>query len=251
MTNPQRFSLVVDGSDVDPTTVRLSDLLGILSSIQTALMATAGGKKKQHHLSLVDVKKGSLKLVLEADSAITAAAKRVATAIQTRSSEGLPQPAVASVRDLQKRIKPHHWNVTLINSDFHSTIAYDSPVFADPLVRGRTTIFGSVTKVGGLRPTARVLLSGSKLFTAEIVSKEIAQALARSLYEQVELHGDAWWYSSTMELTRFRVDSIGEFDPNASDPLLAFSKLSEKYGGVWDSVDPDDFVRQQREEPLE
>jgi len=248
MADYRRFSLIVDGHNVDPSSVRLSDLLGILGNLHTALMATAGGKKEQHHLSLVDVAKGSLTLVLEADSAVTAAAQRVATAIQNRSGEGLPQPAVASVRDLQRRLRLHDWNVTLANGNFHSTIKSDVPVFADPLVHGHTIIFGTVTKVGGIRPTASIVLLNSKHFTAELATKEIAQRLAPSLYKPVELHGDAWWYSSTMELNRFRVSSIGDFDHQASEPMRAFSELKERFGSVWDSIDPDEFVRQQREE---
>lgn len=251
MSQYRRFSLVVEGSDVDPSTVRLSDLLGILSSIQTALMSTAGGKKEEHHLSLIDVEKGSLTLILEADIIVTNAAKRVSAAIESRSSEGLPQPAVASVRDLQKRIKPHRWNVTLLNGDFRSTIRADVPVFADPLIRGATTIFGTVSKVGGIRPTASIILPNSKHFTAELESRDIAQKLAPSLYKEVELQGDAWWYSSTMELSRFRVNGVSASGHKFSDPLRSFSELKEKIGGVWDSIDPDDFVRQQREETAE
>lgn len=251
MATSRRFSLVVEGSDVDPSTVRLSDLLAILSNIQTALMSTAGGKKEEHHLSLIDVEKGSLTLVLEADAMVAIAAKKVSDAIQSRSGAGLPQPAVASVRDLQKRIKPHHWNVTLLNGDFRSTIMADVPVFSDPLIRGSSTIFGTISKVGGIRPTASVLLPNSKHFTVELGSKEIAQKLAPALYREVELQGDAWWYSSTMELNRFRVSGVGYSGRKTSDPLLSFAELKDKIGGVWDSIDPDDFVRQQREETTE
>jgi hypothetical protein len=248
MASYPRFSVVIEGQGVTPSTVRLSDLLTVLGSFQTALMATAGGKQEKHHLCLVDVSKGSLALVLEGDIAITNAASRLAAAIESRSGKSLPQPAVASIRELHKRAKSRDWSITMMNGNFRSTMRPEVPVFADPLVSGATTIFGTVMTVGGVKPTAKIVLADSRHITAEVASKEVAQKLAPSLYQKVELHGDAWWYSSSMELSRFKINSIGDFSYKSGDPTRAFGDLRSEFGSVWDNVDPDDFVRQQREE---
>lgn len=250
MPDKSHLAFTINENGARPDRIRLRDLLFFLEKLESAIASTAeymGQDKGSIDVSLTVVREGSAIYDMSANGGAVDAAERISYAIVNRSSEGLPQSAVHSLTEMQKRAFKLGHSLGLNNGRFSAEIVPSVPLFSDALVNGSTTLYAYLNAVGGVQPTAKLVLPGDKRFTAEVPTKEFAQVLVQSLYSYVTLEGEAWWHASSMELRRFRIRRIGEYEHSLANPTDAFAALRELSAGVWDDVDPDSYVREQRD----
>jgi len=250
MADIGHLAFTIAGPDAGPANIRLRDLLALLAELEIAITATArhmGASEDHSVLSLSDIRRGSAVYELAASGPAQQAAERISHAINRRNSEYLPQQAADSLMEIHRRSVRMGMAFVLNNGQFKSTIEPSIPLFSDALIHGATSVFGYLNAIGGTRPTAKIKLSEGKQITAEVLNQELAQQLGQHLYHFIELHGDAWWHAATMDLRRFRIRRIGTYD-DAISVSQAFAELAAVSPGTWDSVDPADYINEQRSE---
>lgn len=241
------LAFTIAGQDTTPEGIRLRDLLLLLADLETAVIATArhmGADGDDTFLGLQEISNGSAVYELSATAPAQLAAERISTAINRRDSALLPQQAVECLNEIQKRSFRMGKSFQLNNGQFQARIEPSFPLFSDALVVGATSLFGTLVAVGGARPTAKLRLSDGQLFTAEVPTHSLAQNLGKMLYRELELEGEAWWHAATMELRRFRVKRVGTYD--FTTPSQAFADLASIAPGLWEDIDPDTYINEQR-----
>lgn len=241
----------IDGQNVKPATVRARDLLALLTKLESALAATAkwnGASEEELHISLVDVRDGSDRLIFAADDTMTAAAKTVSDAINQEDGSLLPPQAVFSLLDMHKAATKRAWSLGLHNGTFAATMEPGKEVFRTAVFKGQTTLFAQLTSVGGRKPTAHLILNNFQKLTAEVRSISLAKELGRHLYRNVTLIGEACWSAKDMRLRRFRIEELGDFEDDEADPLEAFEFLRKAVGDKWEGVDPDEYISDLRKD---
>jgi hypothetical protein len=116
-------------------------------------------------------------------------------------------------------------------------------LFSPPEIRGSTSLVIHLIRVGGEeRSTATIRVPDGQKLTAEIASSRLAQELGTMLYQDIEVCGEAAWASKTYKLLEFKITGIGPYKESESDPLHAIEQLSVLSRGIWDNVDPRQYV---------
>lgn len=249
------IQVTIDGVDVRPDTVPLSDLLDVLNKFNAALSATArhaGMAPTDIHISLIGVQSGSDTLVLSTDAQTHGHAQRIIEAIEESDAGQLPPEAERSLRDLWKKAATREWDIgiqRLNGSSQAATIRSSRPLFQQARAKGATAFVVRVIRVGGEgKPTATVLLADGQKLTASVASPELAEHLGSLLYKHVEVRGDAVWDTTDWSVREFTIREVGEYTEETSNPVAALDNLAKASQGFWDTVDPTVFIREQRSE---
>lgn len=123
---------------------------------------------------------------------------------------------------------------------------YDA-IAAAAFVRGQTTLFGTIERVGGAsaaRCAVRVP-EQTKLVYCNVGTDELAKRIGQYLYQDISLHGEATWLRANWRITNFDINS---FDPPKTGSLNDALRDIWKAGGkAWDKVDdPAAFIAEMR-----
>lgn len=113
-------------------------------------------------------------------------------------------------------------------------------------IRGATTIYGELLRVGGVTPKAMIRIPGSNYpLNINIGSKELAKSLAPRIYEQVGLSGEAVWESENMQIVDFTASSLVEFkEAGVAD---VFRRLRDVAEDDFKNIDAVGFIESLRE----
>lgn len=252
-TMPNQIQIRITGNGIKPETVELSDLVEVLRDFCTALMSTArnaGQTRNETHLSLVAIEDKSCGSLLEMDPRTYRQSDRITQAINTGNPDSITEPAQNALFRLWRRARSNGWDAIEINrnGDGNARIDPDKPLFKKSKFPERTTIVAWVIRTGGFNPTAEIRLPNQQELAIELASTELASYLGESLYKWVELEGDATWDVTDWKLTRFRATAHGKYRSDLAKPSNALNLLAEASGGFWDSVDPDAFMREVRDD---
>ena len=249
------IQLTIDGVNVRPDTVPLSDLLDVLNKFNAALCATArhaGMASGDIHISLVGVQSGSNTLVLSTDTQTHSHAQRIVEAVEGSDPTQLPSEAQNSLRDLWKKAAKRNWDIGIQRSNGSTRIATirpDRALFQQALARGATAFVVRVIRVGGEgKLTANIRLPDGQKLTASVASREVAEQLGSLLFKHVEVRGDAVWATTDWCIREFTIREVGEYTEETSNPVAALDDLAEASQGFWDTVDPTAYIREQRSE---
>ncbi len=251
MNKPAHIVVEISGPGAQVQCIRLRDLIEILSDLERALVSTANpghDPASDVKISLVRMERKLARWHLRGSMRVRNAAEKIATAIEAQTAQILPQPATEHIRDMHRRAVKRGWSITFGNATFSTKIEPDREIFADPVIKGTTTVFGKLMGVGGRRPRAKIELPNAKLFTADVGDVELAKQLGNMLYKFVSLNGDARWYTKSLELSHFRIREIGAFNETRANPRTAFDALRLIAPGTWDDIDPDRYIRDLRDD---
>ena len=246
------IEFTIDGRNVSPQSVALRDLLDLLSLLDQAIDATAKsrGIVGLPSVYLVGVADGSDVMLLEANEQAVFAAKEIAAAIETGDCTKIPLQAERCLRGMWKKAKANEWSLGLSNSHFSATISPTEELFAKSQVKGATSLWGRLIRVGGAGPTAALVLeqfmAKYQTITIDLDNEEMAKELGHHLYETVGLEGEATWSVPGWGLDQFKARSILPFSKSEPDAVAAFRAIRDISGAIWDDVDPDIFVGEQR-----
>lgn len=248
------IELKIDGENVRPETVPLADLLDVLRKFHRAIVSTAldgGVPKDEVRVSLTAIAPGSNLLGIHTDDRTHKHAGRLIEAIDKSSPAGIPRAAELALRDLWKKAKAKQWEIGIQRSNGKTfstaTIRPEIPLFQEPTARGYTSFVVRIDRIGGEgKATAIVYLPNRQKLTATVASREVAERLGRLLFKHVEVHCDAIWNTSDGLVRALTIKEVGTYVEEASDPVAALNQLAEASNGFWDTVDPDEYISEQR-----
>jgi hypothetical protein len=242
------------GPDVAPETVRASDLADFLIHFERAVLAAANTPDEpaleEALVSLVGVDEGSNRLRLALASLVVGAAANLTNAIASGDYAGVPFAAQEALFDISRKMTRKGWAIQFTpNSKLGIVPAAISPEHPVPdpasqKVTGTTTIYGRCVRVGGAEPKVVIRPFNSADLLAISVTEALAKQLAKRLYEEVGLEGQAEWRSGDLKLTGFRAVRMIDYQPTG--PVQAFRELAEAAHGRWDGINPVEYVNDLR-----
>lgn len=245
------LEIKIEGPGVSPATVALRDLLDLLDSFEQAVQATAKGRGEigAALVSLVGVAEGSDLLTMHANTKAVKATEAIVHAITSQDSSRLSYKAEECLRQIWRRASDRHWTIGIANSKFSAVISPSSDLFKISRVKGTTSIGGQLRRIGGISPTAQLLLGNNELLTVHLEGEDMAKGLSHSLYDFIALEGEATWIVPGWKIDDFRATKILPVTHSTVDAPAAFQLIADVAPGVWDTIDPDSFVRDQRDDP--
>jgi hypothetical protein len=260
MAKKRDITFRIEGSGINPQSLPLGELLPLLDNLLAATFATAKGEapsvtQRSLPISLTDIRPGSATMVFEAESVAHISITNIIYALEgdEERAKRVPQSARSRIERIQQRVKARNWKVSLgasENGDWReTTIAPDTILFSEPVTRGSTSLLAYIIRVGGeFKRTVTIKFPDLSHLTARVATRELTEQLGEMLYDYVELHGDAEWYSRNWMLKSFKVTGIGDYRESTSEPIRALQDLGDASAGFWDNIDVDQYLREMRSE---
>ena len=247
------FHIEMRGSGVYPRTTPLKELIDFLTNLETTILETAKAQDvdiQKDVVSLVDIQEGSNRLGLAIAPSFLPVIAQITRTVATQEFSNLPDRAHRSLYGIYEQAKKKNWEIHFVADNAQdievATISNECPIPnpVSPYVKGTSTIFGRCIRVGGAEPKVDVRLPNrSRLLHVE-VTEEMARRLARNLYDNVALTGEATWERDTFFIVNFRATSVVNIQ--SGTPLQAFKELGEMVGEKWKGIDVERFVEEMR-----
>ena len=235
----------LSGSGVRPETVPLSDLRDMLEALERTLESGSRGvadqSDEQEITGLVAVESSSASYAVST-SLVTANRfdEIIVPALKERNLSSLPMRNAEGVRGIQEVARRHKAQVVWLMANGSESEAvsfgYDDD-FAMPersTVKGVTTVYGFLERVGGATPRAALKLSTSQILRFD-VTREFAEELAPHLYRFVRIAGTADWNGLTWEIEDFIPQELLEFREEGT--AHGFRAVAEISGDAWLDID--------------
>ena len=245
--------------NAEPETTPLGEFAKLIDNLNTIIVETAQAcnielPKDQAVISLVDIEKGSNRLVFSFLPFMWQVLAKITASVEEGDLAALPIKAHTALYDISQQAEKQKWDVLFSeeqNQSYHIReieISARRPI--DPpkpqFIKGTTTIFGRCVRIGGKTPKVDLALPNrSRLIHCE-TTREIAISLSRSLYKNVALYGQALWDSHTLELVEFKATQIA--NQTHHSPIKALEEISELVGDQWKDTDVIDFINEIRSE---
>lgn len=248
------FEVQITGPGISPETLDWDDLSDFVGSLKAAAHAVAEARGfegvDEPTFSLVGIGEGSARLRIAVPLLILAAAGTISHAVKSHDYTNLPLKSHEALRRISNKTKARGWTVEfkedVVNKIAPATICAEHevpPPAVDSLMRGTTTLYGRCLRVGGAeKPKAEIRVGTGDLIHID-VSEKLARELARSLYEEVGLEGEATW-GPDWKLQSFDLVRVTNYQ--STNPVDAFERLSAEAGSGWQDIDAEEFVRNVR-----
>jgi hypothetical protein len=258
MLQQNSIELHLKGYGMSPGLLRSKDLAQLIEAIEEMIAAKVAAdhpelRKEQIIVGLSEIASGSVTLQFASSSqALTAPAlKEIAHALETNNFYSLPEDSVKSLKTISKFSQTQHCTAEIYELNgsrkLLATITPKTAIVDCEPIRGETTIYGIVTRVGGANedtPTIQMRTIEGKLIYCT-ANQSNAKLAAQRLYQQIGLHGIAEWNVRTYEMMSFQVTAIADYERTSLSEAVDF--LSQNYGEQFDTItDVDGFVRELR-----
>lgn len=243
------FNIKIDGENVSPETVPLEDLLATLSTMRDAIVATAvdsGHARKSVFLSLTGITKKCNLLTLVENEPARDGTARVMKAIRYRDMSLVPASARKAISRLYRKAGSKSWTIAVQNGEPEAVIDPKQGTPVERYLRGTTSLFVKVIRVGGEVPRVLVQFPNNERRTFSVVDMEVTKELGGKLYEHLVLHGDAKWMRGSRKLADFKVKRVGRYSSKTANPEQAIKGLSKIMGSRWDDINPDQYLLDER-----
>lgn len=248
------FHIEMRGSGVYPQTTPLKELIDFLTNLEVTLLETAKAEDvddiQEGIVSLVEIQEGSNRLGLAVSPLFLPAIAQITRTVATQEFSNIPERAHRSLYGIYEQAKKRNWEIHFIADKAQNIevaiISNEQPIPnpVSPYIKGTSTIFGRCIRVGGSEPKVDVRLPNrSRLLHVE-VTEEMARRLARNLYDNVAMTGEATWERDTWFIVNFRATSVVNIQ--SGTPLQAFKELGEMVGEKWKGIDVERFVEEMR-----
>jgi hypothetical protein len=120
-----------------------------------------------------------------------------------------------------------------------------SDVSSQLLIRGDTTLYGKVERVGGAteRKCGLRIDGRNRMLICKVDSAQTARELGQKLYQKVAVKGTALWLKTNWRVIGFTAKEIYQPRPKPVDELL--ETLRDAGGSDWDEIsDPQAFLEE-------
>lgn len=247
MSDQSSIELRLTGQGISPGAIRSKDIAQLIEAVEDMIASQVVAdnpdiKKDQVVVGLSDIEKGSAGLLFASslEELTSTATKEIATSIQTGDFYMLTSDSVNSLKVISAFTKSRECNAELYElngtRNLLATITPETKIIEYEPIKGETTIYGTVTRVGGVneqKPTIQFrTIEGYLVYCSS--NKSNAKRAAQSLYQQVGLSGIASWDSKTFRVISFDIKEVSEY---TSRPLSnSFNSISEEYGETFDAI---------------
>ena len=248
----RNFTIKMTGN-ARPETVSASDLADFIEHVEKALVSYAKAEGLELNtdaaVSLVGVGEGSNELTFAAQVGVMPGVVAVASAIIDHDYSRLPSETYRNLYEMVELSRKRNWGLELLDANQNISASIKPGEAIDPppgpiRVSGSTNILGRCLRVGGVEPKAEIRVTKDQKLLHVAISEDIARELAKRLYEEVILDGQATWNAETWEIEDFKVAGVQPYIKRL--PSEAFNKLSEATEGRWDGVNAIKYVNSLR-----
>ena len=245
------LELTLEGADVSPETVDIVDLLRIVEPYREAVVATAKylGRELDQKLpviSLIGIRRKCAQLKMSAPLAAKRPIQEVSRALALDDWKRCGPDVRGHLRDAARKLAERNWSFQLPSYRTHRPLltgSFGAATALKQLVRGDTTLFGTIRTLGGKHPHVDLVLDNGQPVRVS-GSQEDIKALSLRLYDEVGLRGVAQWDAGTGQIESFELQGIDDYEP--TDLGMAFKELAAVAGRNWDKVDAIEFVSRLR-----
>lgn len=255
---PPAFRIRFTGGDIAPGDVAARDLAALLIGAEDAVMGMArkrfpAASEEDLLISLSQIRHDSVGLDFASRTILLAESgfMGLVETIDAGMLDQLPGMSLDGLRILTRFSRERRCQTEFYYQDRSEpvlTLQSDFATRVPPVqyIRGETTLYGTVERVGGVRPRVKLRLANDNYMHCD-ASTGLAQQLGSRLYTEVGLDGAARWDPRDGSLVYFQAQAITGYDP--VDARLAFEELAEASDGEFEGIaDLDSFIASLREE---
>lgn len=245
------FEIRFAGGGILPENIRAGEMAEILSSIEDMLSAIVAKdhptlSKEDLVVGLVNIQSGSVHLEFSSKipEVTFPAFVQVTKSIRSQNFGGLPATALKSLQSFSSFVRKKNCEAEFISRDgtaktktkikVLATMTPDIQIETPGFLRGETTIYGQVIRVGGRDPRAMIETVEGATIYCEMVDEDLARELGERLYTMVSLKGKAKWDSQTLRLEDFKAHEVADYHKGSI--LKAFEELSSIAGKYFSDI---------------
>ena len=243
------IELRLTGNGLSPGVVRSKDIAELIVAMENMVASVVVAKhpnlrKDQVVLGLSSIENGSIGLQFASslEELTQSATKAIALSIQENNFYSLPDDSIKSLKTIADFTRSHDCNAEIYEMnggrELLVTITPETGIIEYEPLRGETTIYGTVTRVGGAneeKPTIQFRTVESDRSIYCTTNRRTAKAAAKRLYQKIGLIGIAEWDAKTFELRAFDAKEISEYEGTSLPE--AFAAISDTYGDAFDAID--------------
>jgi hypothetical protein len=252
----ESFELRILGKHLSKETLGLSDLSDVLSAFEKTLLPVMIRDNPEMSdfavISLNSLVSGSIKIrfVSPAMRAAVAALMLVSSAIEARGLGNLPEESRKAIETLVTSSRKKNWTI-----EFRSDPSNKAPLaritpesdlsMQRNLVAGHSTIYGTITRVGGAtEPKVQIQPLNGRVLNCS-VDRATAKQLGEQLYSMGCFWGKVWRDPDHgFEIVDFQIEKAERF--HELQPSDAFKGLRSLIGEYFANVDPEEYVAKLR-----
>lgn len=245
MTSETLLEIRFSGGGILPENIRAGELAEILSSIEdmlTALVTKEHPKltKDDLLLGLVNIEGGSVHLQFSSQlPEITHPAfVKVTKSIKNRDFATLPPATIKSINNISSFVRKKNCEAEFISKNGKAkvlaTITPDVNISPPGFLKGDTTLYGQIIRVGGRNPKAMIETAEGVTVYCDMENEELARELGERLYMWVNVKGKATWDSLSLHLEDFRINEVEDFGGSA---VQAFEELTQIAGNYFKDIE--------------
>lgn len=224
---------------VHPDSIRMSDLADVLKAVEAGILAIAKNQADSISsdnlgLCLVNIKEGCAALEFQSlhPETTDSALKLFTRSIKNKEIDALPLKAQQSISAIEDFSEKYQCNTHLRNK---ANLKKPSAIIKRPRViklvddiplKGETTIYGTVERVGGAgKPRIWLrLLDGERV--GFDVDEEVAINFGKRIYKKIGLQGVAQWAANGKDIVAFQLKNFIDYSDIPIDK--AFKELSDE-----------------------
>lgn len=239
------IELKFDGNNINPSTVKPSEIAKLLESFEKALLGVIAVNNPEiktdallFSFQEIDNKSLDLKFIPRAAHAIVISSYLlIANSVKNSNFISLPANTINALKEITKFSKRHkcygYFNHNKINI---ATFTPETEINLEKgnFIKGETTVYGRLIDVGGENPNVHFKINDDYTVIFD-VTEELAKMLAPKLYYEVGLKGTAKWDSVSYQIVDFRISDVIEYEPKPINEI--FNDLRNTLGKYWDKVD--------------
>ncbi|MDX1521752.1 MAG: hypothetical protein R3264_09005 [Anaerolineae bacterium] len=234
------------GSGMKPGGIRSKEIAEIIEAYEDMIVSVVTHENPELHKDIIVVgltnitdESIGLQFLPNVPDLTFPAARKVSNAFDTLDFNILPSSAVKSAAKIISFVKKHECEAEIIEieDNEYKKLAIITPSTAiptTPVLTGETTIYGEITRVGGIDPRVQLKTVDGQTIYCD-VSRELARELGHKLYSPIALSGKAIWDTDSLVLEEFQIKEVLDYEQvSLSD---AFVELREAAGNSFEHVD--------------
>lgn len=247
-----KFRLV--GENMTPEKISSNEFARLISAYEDALITLFEkqnpDKKNVGFISVVGVKNESAGIQFKPNyvDEILVAANTMNNSINNNTYNQLPFKTVERLSYIQNFVNSHNCIAELNGYDgiASTKITTKTNLYIDKTfyIKGETTIYGKIVRIGGSEPRVRLEFDDGKQLSLKTKESE-AKMLSPYLYETIGVKGLATWKKENYELEGIVAQSFIIMDKQSNEDK--FKGLGDLLGKYWiDIKNPDEYVNSLR-----
>lgn len=244
------------GDHMSPETISSRDVGDLIASIEQMIASMVardnpalGLSEDEVIVGLAGIQQGSYILQFKTpyEPEVTTVYSNIANSIANESYENWPVKSVDSLKRVRAFTRKYRtdaqlWTRKEAHRPLVSVTANTKIDLENPVILGRTTLYGMVIGVGGEDPPrARLRLLNGTVLSCNITRGQtlrIARELGQRLYSVVGVKGKARWNTRDMSLDYFLIEELTPYTPKSiTQAVEALQRTASKYYEAVDDID--------------